>query len=773
MTSSVLDLARSVLLRPGALEDEPAFRSTLARIACTGLQWGGGVGIVGVLVLVAVHAGLLGRPVAWWYPASMAPDVFVLWDKVVVVGVCGGLVALGWAGCRLSRGRAVVAGAAVAVAGVSLVHDAYRGLLSVEYLVLVYLLAVAVVPYRPWQALLLGGVLTALFYGLGQYGVPGTAAARPALVTAGHLVRMGFATVVLTGVSALLYGTRYRQHRARRRAEQLHEQVAALERAKSRFFADVSAAFRTPLTLLTGTLREVLDEPSDEAVPPALQERLEVMTGQTRRMERLVDQLYELSTVEEGRMPLSVARHDLGGLVRPLVPPFRQWAEDGGLSFQTDCPEEGPDAWVDAERVGQILGTLLSNAIAYTPEGGTVRLQLRSAGQTAVLAVRDSGPGLSEDLRARVFGDRAGERPDGESRPAADRWIGVGVGLAHARALAERHGGRIEVETEPGFGTEFAVHLPGDRSLVADEDVVEADRAAEGGDARPSAEVDRRRAAHGVPDVPTAETDPPDDAPVVLVADDEAEMREYLRSLLRPVYRVVTVADGDAALDRLGEAQVDLVIADDAMPGGDGADLCRTIRADEQLQSLPVVLLTARPADDPPLSGLEAGADALVSKPFDPRELEARVETLIEIRRLVRNEVRVPDWMEPKDATLDADEADFLQEVSEAVDAHIDNSNFGVDWLADELDLSARHLRRRLKAVTRLSPAGFIRARRLQHAAALLQEGADTVADVADAVGYRDASYFSRLFRDTFGCSPTEYAEEDRSPSDAPGISSE
>jgi len=763
--SSLLQRVRSVLFAPARMEEETAFRSTLTQITCTGLQWGGGVGIVGVLVLVFVYTGLVGRPVAWWYPASMSPDVFVLWDKGVTIAVCGWLVALGRAGCRLRVGRVVGGVGAVAVAAISLVHDAYRGILSVEYLVLVYLLAVAIIPYRPWQTLLLGAALTVVFYGLGHYGLPGTAAARPALVEAGHLVRMGFATVVLTGVSALLYGTRYRQHRARRRAEALHEQVAELERAKSRFFADVSAEFRTPLTLLMGALREALDGRLG-AVPSALRDRLDLMAGQTRRMRRLVNQLHELSAVEEGTMSLSVAEHDLVALVRPLVPPFRQWAEDDGISFQVEAPEDGLDAWVDPGRVEDILGALLTNAITYTPEGGTVRLRIEAAAETAVLAVRDTGPGLPEDLRARVFEDQGGEMPVGEDgaeeRSATDRWVGVGIGLAHARALAQRHGGRIEVETEPGFGTEFTVHLPRSQTLVAEQDLADDTEPI----ASPSVELDRWREPRTGLQTP-ADEDVPDDAPVILVVNDEAEMRDYLRALLQPTYRVATAVDGDAALDDLREQRVDLVISDDDLAGRDGAALCRAIRADEQLRSLPVLLLTARPDDDPPLAGLQAGADALVSKPFDPRELEARVETMIEIRRLVQDQVRVPDWMKPKEATLDAEEADFLQAVTDAVDAHIDNSTFGVDWLADEMDLSARHLRRRLKDVTRLSPAGFIRARRLQHAAALLREGADTVADVADAVGYRDASYFSRLFRDTFGCSPTEYAEEGP-PADTP-----
>jgi hypothetical protein len=215
---SYVERARRVFLNPSALEADDAFASTLAQLAGTGLQWGGLVGIVGVAVLILVNGGLFGRPFTWWYPSPNATQPFVLWDKTAVLAVCGSAIVLGRAGCRLSVGRTVGAALALLIATVSLVHDTYRGLLSIEYLILVYLLIVTVVPYRPWQALLLGGAMTALLYGLGHYGVPGTAAARPDLVTPGHLVRMGFTTIVLTGVAALLLSVRYQQHRARRTA---------------------------------------------------------------------------------------------------------------------------------------------------------------------------------------------------------------------------------------------------------------------------------------------------------------------------------------------------------------------------------------------------------------------------------------------------------------------------------------------------------------------------------------------------------------------------
>ncbi len=765
-----LERASRVFLDPQTLEEEADFRGTLADVMHTGLQWGGLVGTVGMLVLMLVNWAVLARPTMLWYPDVITPETYVLWDKLVVVAACLGAVGLGRAESRLSTGRLLGGALAVVIVGVSLVHDAFRGILSVEYIILVNLLAVAVIPYRPWQALVLGGTLLAVFLGVGHYGIPGTRGADPTLVEAGHLLRTGFASVTLAVVSALLLSTRYQQHRARRRAEELRDQVAELERAKSRFFADVSHEFRTPLTLLLGSVREALHGRLGD-LPAPLHDRLDLMEGQARRMKRLVNQLLELSELDEGELKVAMQEHDIVALARQVVPPFRQWAQDEGLTFQCELDVDRLAVWVDSDRFAEMLANLFANAIRYTPEEGTVRVRIERTDEAAVLSVRDTGPGLPEGLQARVFGQDESAVPVGAGdAPAAsetsERWIGMGIGLAHTRALVQRHQGEITVESESGFGTEFTVRLPLGDAHVPDDDVGEDE--AEGRLAAGRADFspwrDRRRP-------PSLEGESDDEeqegeAPTVLVVDDEVEMQDYLRSLLRPNYRVLTAEDGDAALDLLREDRPHLVISDTAMPGGDGISLCRAIRDDEQLRSLPVILLTAQSDDEARLSGLRAGADAYVAKPFDPLELEARVENLIEIRQVVQEHIRVPDWMEPKAASVGSEEADFLERLNAVVDDHIDNSNFGVDWLADEMDLSTRHLRRKLKEVTRLSPAGFIRTRRLQHAAALLEEGADTISDVASAVGYRDASYFSRLFRETYGCSPTEYAEQAHNSSD-------
>jgi DNA-binding response OmpR family regulator len=275
---------------------------------------------------------------------------------------------------------------------------------------------------------------------------------------------------------------------------------------------------------------------------------------------------------------------------------------------------------------------------------------------------------------------------------------------------------------------------------------------------------------------------PSETAPLVLVVDDEAALRQYLQESLEPSYRVRKASGAEDALDALREERPDLVICDIHMPGPSGFDVCESIRSDPDLQSVPVILLTVEPEERGQMKGLRSGADAYVNKPFKPDELRQRVENLIEVRRYLRRdkpastERAATSSNAPVDAEPTADGAptstgslapnldsegsrsSFEEEVQAIIKAHIDNSNFGVDWLADEVDLSSRHLQRKIQEKTGLSAAAYIRAVRLQHAANLLErKEVGTVSDAADAVGYRDPSHFSRIFREAFGTSPSEY----------------
>ena len=255
------------------------------------------------------------------------------------------------------------------------------------------------------------------------------------------------------------------------------------------------------------------------------------------------------------------------------------------------------------------------------------------------------------------------------------------------------------------------------------------------------------------------------EAPLVLVVEDNADMRAYLRSLLEPTYRVAEAADGGegvAAARRLaaeggGPA---LVVSDVMMPGTDGYTLCRTLKGDPALEHVPVILLTARADDASRLEGLAEGADAYLAKPFSAEELLTRAENLIALRRRLRALFGGRVVVGPTEVAVPSAEAAWVGEARDVVEAHLADTTFGVERLADALSMSTRQLQRRMKEAAGLTPHGYIRLLRLERAAQLLEQGAGGVAEVAYAVGYQTPDYFSRQFREVFGVPPSTYAGE-------------
>ena len=721
---------------------DAGFQDVLARLARTGMAVGAALGIIAVLLFVGINVVMLDKSMGWTYEEGVLP----MWDKAVLIGLC--LVAMAVARrVGLSGARLLVTAIATVAAVASITDDIIGGTaaMSSVFLTIIFLLAVTSVPYRPLQTVALGAALAAALY-LAMAYVPVVAGVPPLSLSVAHYTYLTIITVLLAGLSGLFYVTRYGQYRARRTAEDLYEQVQAAEAAKSRFFTNISHEVRTPLTLLLGPLEDALAGRFGPLEPP-LRRRLEEMRVQARGLRGLIDQLLDLSKLSAGAMPLRVREHDLAAFAERQAERFRSAADRQGVALSVERPEAPLPVWFDPEKMERVVMNLLSNALKHTPEGGSVRVRVTQAeASAAALSVRDSGEGLAPDLLAAVFdrfasGDRA---PDGQAS--------TGIGLALVKEIVERHGGRVEATSEPGFGAEFTVRLPLGDAHVASEDRAGADE-----DPAPLA----------VPPVPLDELGAEPDAeapvasegaPLVLVVDDNASVRGYLRDLLGGTYRLVEAADGVEAWGLVREHRPALVISDVMMPELDGFGLCQRIRDDEHLAPTPVVLVTARVEEEARLEGWRTGADAYLPKPFSGEELLAVAEHLIEVRRVLRERVKVPDWMETKAAALPSPDAEFLDRVQHVVGEHIGESGFGVEWLAGEVGLSARQLQRRLKKLTRLTAAGFIKAMRLEHAARLLRERDVQVQEVAHAVGYEDASYFSKLFRQAYGAPPSEYA---------------
>jgi signal transduction histidine kinase/AraC-like DNA-binding protein len=516
--------------------------------------------------------------------------------------------------------------------------------------------------------------------------------------------------------------------------------LAELDRAKSRFFANASHEFRTPLTLILGPLRD-LGEGRHGALPAAVRRQLEMMTRNAQRLMRLVNQVLDLAHLESGTLTLTTEPRDLVELARALVPSFCPLAERRDVRLGLHTAVERLPVEIDAEQMEKVLLNLISNALKFTEPGGSVDVLLRSEDGHAVVEVVDTGIGIAPEQQAHVF-DRFYQADSTATR----RHEGTGIGLSLVRELVELHGGAVEVVSVPGEGSTFRVRLP----------LCEAAEGASGPrvDDLATAVMAAVTSAEPAPAPENGDEDP--DRTAVLVVDDNADVRSYVRSVLEPTYRVLEAADGQEGLERAREALPDLVVADVMMPRLDGFALARALREDPATDCIPIVLLTARAGEDTEIEGLATGADDYLAKPFHAGVLEARVGALIASRRLLRERFREEGLPAPTRAAEPTPVRSELEERLRAiVEANLLEPDFNPDALAAAAGFSYQTLYRRLREELSATPSQLIRTVRVERAADLLRDGAGSVTEVAYSVGFNSLSHFHRSYRERFGASPT------------------
>ena len=538
------------------------------------------------------------------------------------------------------------------------------------------------------------------------------------------------------------------------------EQLRALDRARSAFFANVSHEFRTPLTLTLGPLDDVLAGEYGP-LPEAVRAPVGLARRSAARVLGLIGQILDTARLAAGGTTLRAQPLDLAAVARAHLDAFAPLAAHRRIAAEFGA-EPTAGLWADPEHVGTILTNLLSNAFKFTPEGGRVQVGVEASDGEARAWVEDTGPGIPAADLARVF-ERFHQVEAGAHRP-----IGTGIGLALAHDLAALHGGRLAAANVPGGGCRFTLALPLGTAHLAPEQIAPESAAPE--IRHPLVEDAPARVA------PREGPGDEDDRTAVLVADDNADIRAYLRRHLEAAgYRVDEAADGADALAQARARLPDLVVSDVMMPGLDGLGLCRALRADPETDFVPVLLLTARADPEDRLDGLAELCDDYLTKPFDARELVARVGNLIALRRRLRDRyaaVRLgppdaPDGAggdgaggdgERAAAVLESADARFLAAVRAAVEARLGDEYFGVDALAADVGLSRGHLHRRLTALGQPTPSDFLRMTRLDHAAWMLRARAGTVSEVAYAVGYRSVAHFSNAFLAYAGVRPSAVA---------------
>ncbi len=571
-----------------------------------------------------------------------------------------------------------------------------------------------------------------------------------------------YAGYALLGLGALYSFRSYtiRQERLRNdlRLERMESQkLQEIDQLKTSFFTNLSHEFRTPLTLILGPLEQKLAAMTKDH-PEAGEFRL--MQRNARRLLELINQLLDLSRLDAGRLQLQAQPGEIVGFLRTTASAFETLAQQRGMELQFSSQPAEIKGFFDRDKLEKIMYNLLSNAFKFTPNGGVIGVRVSVEGSTpanglreaeaqrghVVIAVEDSGEGILPDQLAHIF-DRFYQARHATSYEQE----GSGIGLALTRELVKLHGGEIAVSSRRGEGTRFTVKLPlGKAHLRPDQllDVPMGSRSA----VLPNPPVP------GVPvreDLPAAPTD--QELPLVLVVEDNADMRQYLRMSLGSAYRLEEATDGEEGLERAAQLVPDLVISDVMMPNMDGLAFCRQLKTDQRTSHVPVILLTARAGRESKLSGLETGADDYLTKPFDAEELIVRVRNLIRQRQQLRERFSQEIKLEPGEAALPSAEEQFLQRAVRLVEAKLGDADFDVVAFSREMGMSQSQLYRKLTALTGYNSSEFIRRLRLQRAAALLAAGQGNVTEVSYAVGFNNLSYFAKCFRELYGQSPSEY----------------
>jgi signal transduction histidine kinase/DNA-binding response OmpR family regulator len=537
--------------------------------------------------------------------------------------------------------------------------------------------------------------------------------------------------------------------RALARVEEEAQKLQEVHQAQSRLFSQVSHEFRTPLTLILGPLEDLRDGLSGPLTEKASRD-IRLAIRNSRRLLHLVNQLLDEAKIEAGRIEVRPRLADMAAFLESIARSFSYLAKQKQMSFRLSRPVGRFDVFFDRDVLDKVVTNLLSNAFKLTPSGGRVLLSVEPARpqrhdepHQVRICVRDNGPGIPESEQEYIF--KRFYRVD-EGRHGHP---GSGIGLSLVKELVELHGGTVRVQSQLGFGSQFLVTLPSGLDGQSAEDrgdtegvVVEI---AEGqGSAEPLVEQELE----------------PSDRTTVLIADDHADLRAYVREHLEPEFRVVEAVDGEQALSAARRTLPDLVITDVVMPRMDGHQLCRTLAQDPELSFIPVILLTAQAATQKKIEGLETGAADFLVKPFEVRELLARVRNLIRDRKKlqVTSDRQLELHAEPLEVVSSDDE--FLQRLRDTVEANLADEEFTVEALADGVNLSRGHLHRRLRELLNRSPSEVIRTMRLERAAQLLAGRAGSVSEIAYGIGFKSVSHFSKSFKEKFGCTPTQYASE-------------
>lgn len=518
----------------------------------------------------------------------------------------------------------------------------------------------------------------------------------------------------------------------------LSKQLEEATHAKLVFFTNVSHDFRTPLTLVADPVEQLLE---DKTLTPRQQSLLKVVHKNVHILLRLVNQILDFRKYENDKLELVRANMNLRVQLQEWSHSFQTLALKKHIHFVLEVNDDRADYLmaVDAEKMERVYFNLLSNAFKFTPENGTITVTLSTltkeeGGRYARLVVADTGSGISVQHIRHIF-DRFYQIDVNHA--------GSGIGLALAKAFVELHGGEITADSVEGKGTVFTVDIPMTVVEEPSADLVQEPR------------ITQQTVVEELEDMETEEQIPDENKECILIIDDNADVRDYVKSLLKEEYTVIEAPDGRAGLKKAMKYVPDAIICDVMMPVMDGLECCRKLKTELQTSHIPVMLLTACSLDEQRIQGFECGADSYISKPFNSKLL------LVRLRNLMDNHKRLKQFFGDKttlskESVSDVDKG-FVDRFRELIEENLADSELSVEDLGSKMGLSRVQLYRKIKALTNYSPNELVRIARLKKAASLLASSEKTISEITYEVGFTSPSYFTKCYKDYFGESPTDF----------------
>ncbi len=554
--------------------------------------------------------------------------------------------------------------------------------------------------------------------------------------------------------------------------EKLDQQkMEELNQLKIQFFTNISHEFRTPLALIISPIETIANSGK---LTSQFKESVSLIYKNAKYLLRLINELMDFRKTETGSMLLNAHKRDVVSFVQEIFHSYDELAGKRHITYRFSSYAQSVDLWFDAEMLVKILNNLIYNAFKFTADGGEIIVEIQAGKGTQDTAlvncylikdenfpvkecisikVKDNGIGISGPSIENIF-NRYYQVGSSDST----RHIGSGIGLALTKNLVLLHKGEIQVNSERNIGSEFIVRLH-----TGENHLTESEKNTEVRDANAPEAIDTTSPYPNADDLALVENDcgrifnPDEHVPVILIVEDNPEMRKYIRKGLEEKFRIIEAENGKAGFEMAVDVIPDLIISDVIMPEMDGIQLCRKLKKDILTSHIPVILLTALASVQDKIDGLETGADDYIEKPFHFKLFEVRIENLIRSRIRLRELFSKEVDIESKDFTLNRRDKDFIEKAIGIVKNRISDPELSVNNLSTDLGMSRMHLHRKITALTGQTPGEFIRTIRLKEGARLIQEGRYNISEIAYQVGFTAPSYFTTCFGKQFGISPKEY----------------